>query len=364
MNSHERYFDKDLNELKKKLIHMAATAEIMIDCAIQELTERDQTVAEGIPGHEQELNRLQIEIDEMVQTLTATHQPVAVDLRFLLAATRINSELERIGDLVINITQTAPVLVRQPEIKPIIDIQRMAELARKMVRESLHAFVKGDAPSAQTVIATDDQVDALKDQVMRELLTYQGSRALVFCVDFSRLMATARYLGHQFNNDDMIGFVTAGIDTALAAQTVVVAAKSLGIDSLITNALHRKPLETVYQALKLPETSCFPLITVVLGYPREEPAYLKGRLSTEFIVHEGHYQAPDETQLPRIVAEYDDHDRHLGLIDNWEQQGFEHYLDWFYTKWCGLPDRQRVATGKIQEFQKRLAKSGFWWPTA
>ena len=172
MDSHERYFDRDLNDLKKKLIHMAATAETMIDRAIQELTERDETGAKGIPGHEQELNRLQIEIDEMVQTLIATHQPVAVDLRFLLAATRINSELERIGDLVINITEAAPALVRQPEVKPLIDIPHMAELARKMVRESLHAFVKGDALLAQTVIATDDQVDALKDQVIRELLTY------------------------------------------------------------------------------------------------------------------------------------------------------------------------------------------------
>jgi nitroreductase len=229
----------------------------------------------------------------------------------------------------------------------------------------LHQILEAAVRTANASARQSYSIIVLRDrQVMRELLTYQGRQALVFCVDFSRLMATARYLGHQFNNDDMIGFVTAGIDTALAAQTAVVAAKSLGIDSLITNALHRKPLETVYQMLKLPETSCFPLITVVLGYPREKPAYLKGRLSTEFIVHEGHYQAPDEAQLPRIVAEYDDHDRHLGLIDNWEQQGFEHYLDWFYTKWCGLPDRQRVATGKIQEFQERLAQSGFWRPTA
>lgn len=172
MDSHERYFDKDLNELKKKLIHMAATAGAMIDRAIQELVERDETVAEGIPAQEQELNRLQIEIDEMVQTLIATHQPVAMDLRFLLAATRINSELERIGDLVINIVDVAPAIVRNPEIKPLIDIPRMAQLARTMVRDSLHAFVKGDALLAQTVIVTDDQVDALKDQVLRELLTY------------------------------------------------------------------------------------------------------------------------------------------------------------------------------------------------
>ena len=172
MDTHERYFDRDLGELKKRLIHMDAVAEAMIDRAIRELTVRDETMAGSIPQHEDELNRLQIEIDEMVQTLIATHQPVAVDLRFLLAATRINSELERIGDLVINITEAAEVLIRQPEIKPLIDIPQMAELARRMVRESLHAFVKSDALMAQTVIATDDQVDALKDQVIRELMTY------------------------------------------------------------------------------------------------------------------------------------------------------------------------------------------------
>ena len=172
MDTHQRYFDRDLGELKKRLIHMAAVAEAMIDRAVRELTARDETPAGSIPQHEDELNRLQIEIDEMVQTLIATHQPVAVDLRFLLAATRINSELERIGDLVINITEATEVLIRQPEIKPLIDIPHMAELARNMVRESLHAFVKSDALMAQTVIATDDQVDALKDQVVRELVTY------------------------------------------------------------------------------------------------------------------------------------------------------------------------------------------------
>jgi phosphate transport system protein len=175
MDTHQRYFDRDLEELKKKLIRMAGTAEAMIGCAIRELTQRDETLAGDIPGQEQELNRLQIDIDEMVQTLIATHQPVASDLRFLLAATRINGELERIGDLVVNITEAALITVRQPEIKPLIDIPRMAELARKMVGESLHAFVRDDALAAQTVIVTDDQVDALKDQVLRELLTYMMS---------------------------------------------------------------------------------------------------------------------------------------------------------------------------------------------
>lgn len=199
--------------------------------------------------------------------------------------------------------------------------------------------------------------------VMRELLGYQGSCALVFCVDYTRIEAAARYLGHEFSNNDVIGFITGTMDTMFIAQTAVIAAKSLGIDSLITNALHRKPLDEVYRALCLPETSCFPLITVVFGYPRQEPAYSKGRLSLEFVVHSEQYHAPDEGQLARIVAEYDDHQRHMGLIDDWEHQGFQHYLDWFYTKWSGKPAVEKVPTGKVLEFEERLLKSGFWWPT-
>jgi phosphate transport system protein len=171
----QRQFDKELAELKKTLIHMAALAETMIDKAVTELVNRDEAVASKVPQYEEELNRLQIEIDEAALTLLATQQPVAVDLRFILAATRINSELERIGDLVINITENAQVLLRQPPLKPLIDIPRMADLARKMVRESLEAFVGEDPLLAQSVIMTDDQVDGLKDQILRELLTYMIS---------------------------------------------------------------------------------------------------------------------------------------------------------------------------------------------
>jgi phosphate transport system protein len=168
----QRQFDKQLDDLKKKLIHMAALAETMIDQTIRELVTRDERVAERVPEYEEELNRLQIEIDEEALHLLATQQPVANDLRFILTATKINSELERIGDLAINITENVHILAGQPPLKPLIDIPRMADLARQMVRGSLDAFVADDAAAAQRVILTDDQVDALKDQVLRELLTY------------------------------------------------------------------------------------------------------------------------------------------------------------------------------------------------
>ena len=177
MDKHQRLFDKDLGELKKKLLRMASIAEIMIDQAIKELVTRDEQAAVQVPQYEDELNRLQIEIDEAALTLLATQQPVATDLRFIFATAKINSELERIGDLAVNITQNVHVLAQQPPLKPLIDIPRMAELARKMVKDSLDSFVKQDVSLAQAVILTDDQVDDLRDQIMRELLTYMMADA-------------------------------------------------------------------------------------------------------------------------------------------------------------------------------------------
>jgi phosphate transport system protein len=172
MDKHERQFDKELADLKRRLLAMAAVAEAMIDLEITALVQRNEGPSDAVPGHEEELNRLQIEIDEEVLRLLATRQPVAADLRFILVASRINTELERIGDLVINVSENVHILAAQEPLKPLIDIPRMADLARQMVRQSLDAFVRGDPLLAQTVILTDDQVDALKEQVLRELLTY------------------------------------------------------------------------------------------------------------------------------------------------------------------------------------------------
>ncbi len=172
MDSQKRQLDKELEALKTKLLHMAAVAENMIDLVIKELFERDERIGAAIPDNEEELNRLQIEIDEQALTILATHQPVATDLRFIVAATKINSDLERVGDLVVNITENVHVLAQQPPLKPLLDIPRMSELARKMLRDSLQAFVNGDVGLARTVILTDDEVDGLKAQILRELLTY------------------------------------------------------------------------------------------------------------------------------------------------------------------------------------------------
>jgi phosphate transport system protein len=177
VDRHERTFDKELDGLKKMLLKMAGIAEAMIDQAIRELVDRNESVSAAVPEFEEQLNRLQIDIDADALMLIATQQPVAVDLRFIFAASKINSELERIGDLVVNITENAHTLLQEPPLKRLIDIPRMAELARKMVRESLNALVNEDVLLAQSVISADDQVDALKEQVIRELITFMAADA-------------------------------------------------------------------------------------------------------------------------------------------------------------------------------------------
>lgn len=173
-------------------------------------------------------------------------------------------------------------------------------------------------------------------------------------MDYTRIKDTADFLNQPFHSREIVSFVTGFVDTVLAAQTAAVAAKSLGIDSLFTNSIHRVNLQTVYDTLALPREDCFPVIELVLGYPDREPEYQKGRLSGKGIVHYGRYRRLSREELKSVVAEYDDGQRHLGMNDDWAKLGFAHYLDWFYEKWCG-----EIPVEKQREFYKALAGAGF-----
>jgi phosphate transport system protein len=173
----ERHFERDLQALRERLLIMGGLAEAMIQKSIKALVERDPRLAQAVLGHEEEMDLLCIEIDDRCFTLLALRQPMASDLRFLVAAIKINSDLERIGDQAVSTALRAQSLITQPEVKPLIDIPRMARLAQEMVRKSLDAFVRRDPELARTVIDGDDEVDSLRDQVFRELLTYMMADA-------------------------------------------------------------------------------------------------------------------------------------------------------------------------------------------
>ncbi len=170
-----RHFEEQLSGLRGRLVHMGALAEAMIDKAVKSLLERAPGRHPEIFRNEEEVNALHIEIDEKVINLLALQHPLAADLRLVVMGSKIAGELERIGDQAVNICQNTEALLRYPPLKPLIDIPLMAEIARRMLRESLDAFVRQDAALAQKVLDADDEVDAFKEQIFRELLTYMMS---------------------------------------------------------------------------------------------------------------------------------------------------------------------------------------------
>ncbi len=172
MSKPERPFDEELKDLKEKLLEMASRAEEQIGLAVRSLKDREQAMACQVLDREEAINRLDIEVDEMTMRMLALRQPMAADLRFITAAMKISSDLERIGDLAVNIAERTLELLKYPQLKPLIDIPRMTEMVQAMVRDALTAFVNGDAELARDVCRRDDAVDQLNNQVFRELLTY------------------------------------------------------------------------------------------------------------------------------------------------------------------------------------------------
>jgi len=167
-----RHFEEDLELLKKRLLEMGGLAEEQVRLVIQGLVERTPSVLDQVLTGDEPINTLQIEIDNRCFTLLALHQPMAVDLRTIMAATKISVDLERVGDLAVNIAEAAKRSILHPPVKRLIDIPRMATLAQQMLRDSLDAFVRRDTALAQHVLDEDDKLDALKDQIFRELLTF------------------------------------------------------------------------------------------------------------------------------------------------------------------------------------------------
>ena len=171
----ETHFEKELETLKSNLIRMASLVEEAIRNAVQSLVKRDSELVQKTFGGEDRINKLEIEIEEECLKLIALRQPMAADLRFITAAMKIITDLERMGDQAVNIAERATSLNEEPQLKPYIDIPKMAEIAQSMVKDVLDAFVNRDSKLARSVCERDDLIDGLNDQVFRELLTYMLS---------------------------------------------------------------------------------------------------------------------------------------------------------------------------------------------
>jgi len=211
----ERHFEHDLEQLKERLLVMAGLAERAVHQSVQAVFEKNKNLANRVLEEEPAINEMQIEIDDRVMQLVALQAPMAVDLRFILSASRINNDLERIGDQAVNIAQSALRNLRHPQVKPYVDLPRMSELAEGMVRESLNALVHRDADLAKSVLLRDDEVDHLRDQIFRELLTYMMENSAVVFPAFELVLITKnleRIGDHATNIAEDVIYMVAGRD--------------------------------------------------------------------------------------------------------------------------------------------------------
>lgn len=211
----ERHFERDLEELKQRLLWMASLAERAVHQALQSVFEKDEALANRVLEEEKAINDMQIEIDSRVMELAALQQPMAMDLRFIFSASRINNDLERIGDQAVNIAQSSLRILRHPQVKPYVDLPRMGELAEGMVRDSLNALVQRDAELAKSVLTRDDEVDHLRDQIFRELLTYMMENSAFIFPAFELVLVTKnleRIGDHATNIAEDVIYMVAGKD--------------------------------------------------------------------------------------------------------------------------------------------------------
>jgi phosphate transport system protein len=168
----QRHLDQDLGRVRQMLLRMGGLVEGMIGGAMQALIERDEVHAQAVIDTDREVDQMEKQIDEECHTLLATRQPTASDMRFLVAVMKMETDLERMGDSAVNIAQAVEILNQEPQLKPYIDLPRMTQIAREMVRDALDSFVSRNTEAALLVCKRDDEVDGLYKQLFRELLSF------------------------------------------------------------------------------------------------------------------------------------------------------------------------------------------------
>ena len=209
----DRHYEAELKGLHVKILEMGGLVEKQIADAVAALINRDDDQARLIIERDHTVNRMDVDIDELCIRLLALHQPAASDLRLITTGLKITTDLERIGDMAVNMCERILELNREPQLKPLIDLPRMADVAQHMLRESLDSFVREDVELALAVCREDDIIDDLNSQLFRELLSYMAenpqttSRAI-------RLLFIGKYLerigDHATNIAELVVFMVRG----------------------------------------------------------------------------------------------------------------------------------------------------------
>ena len=216
-----RHFEEELENLRNRLLEMSGLVEDSVYRSIQSLIEKDEAAAQQVLQNEARINRMEIQIDELATSLLARVQPMATDLRFITAAIKINNDLERMGDISVNIVRRTLALMREPVPKEFVDIPHMATIAQSMIRKSLDAFVRKDAELARSILTSDDVIDQLRDSVYEELIglmerdptTVRQSINLMFIA-----RALERLADHATNIAEDVLFLVEGVEVRHHAE--------------------------------------------------------------------------------------------------------------------------------------------------
>jgi phosphate transport system protein len=213
MEHTDKRYEEELKKLREEILYMGGLVEDQIQKAVKTLVDRDSELAQVIIERDHEVNRLDVEIDDICIKLLALHQPAGRDLRFITTGLKITTDLERIGDMAVNICERALELNQEPQLKPYIDIPRMARVSQRMIRESLDAFVREDTDLALKVCKDDDEVDQLNAQIFRETLTYMLENAQTIS-RATKIASVSKYLeriaDHATNIAEMVIFMVKG----------------------------------------------------------------------------------------------------------------------------------------------------------
>jgi phosphate transport system protein len=209
------HFENELEELKGKLLEMSALVESAVYRSVQGVVEKSEELAQSVLRNESRINQLEIEIDDKAISLLVLQQPKASDLRLVTAAIKINNDLERMGDLSVSIAQSALALLREPVIRPLIDIPHIAGLVQSMVRKALDAFVNRDAELARSVLSSDDAVDNMRTASFHELMSFMEANPSQI-PQALQLLSVVRNLerigDHSTNIAEDVLFLVKGID--------------------------------------------------------------------------------------------------------------------------------------------------------
>lgn len=190
----ERHFDQELIGLKKELLKMGAFAQGAIYKSVEALKKGDAELAVSVIDNDKDVDKLELAIDEKCIDLIARYQPMAKDLRFITTGMKINSELERIADIAVDIAQRTLEIVDKPLLKPLIDIPKLAAIAQDMVKTAIDSFVKSDIELARKVLTSDPEADQLRNRIQKELIEDYMARDSSTAPRAVQLLLIARFL--------------------------------------------------------------------------------------------------------------------------------------------------------------------------